>query len=386
MRLTMDPATPHGGLGSRECARNRRAVSRRSRICLGAVHQLSRSGPFEAAVSLGPVKDEAPADIKELAQARAAARVDRDWPEADRLRAEIETAGWKVVDQGTHYRLERIGPADVVEGERVRYGRSASVPSRLADPTTAPATVVLQSPDDPADLVRTFDGLRRHVPDRTQVVVVTESRDEAAIDALDATGGPAGQRIGGEPPEVVWTVEQLGLAAATNAGIRRATGEVVVLLDPRVELTGDAVGPLVGALADPSVAIVGAWGRVSVDLRRWDEAPPGDVDVIELALMAFRRADIVARGPLDERLRTGQHLATWWSLVLRDEGEDGPPRRAVRVGDLPIVRHERPADRDPATAEQARLEKRDFYRVLDRFGRRRDLLRSGRAARGLIEA
>src|SRR5207342_1621088 len=110
----------------------------------GAVHRLGRRsparppGPVEPAASLGPVKDEAPADIKDLAQARAAARVDRDWPEADRLRAEIEAAGWKVVDQGTHYRLERIGPADVVEGERVRYGRSASVPSRLADPATAP--------------------------------------------------------------------------------------------------------------------------------------------------------------------------------------------------------------------------------------------------------
>ena len=38
--------------------------------------------------------------------------------------------------------------------------------------------------------------------------------------------------------------------------------------------------------------------------------------------MAFRRADAAARGPLDERFRFYRNLDIWWSLVLRDEGED----------------------------------------------------------------
>ncbi len=40
----------------------------------------------------------------------------RDWPTADRLRAEIEAAGWQVVDQGLGYRLQP-------------HASSASVPS-----------------------------------------------------------------------------------------------------------------------------------------------------------------------------------------------------------------------------------------------------------------
>ena len=54
--------------------------------------------------------------------------------------------------------------------------------------------------------------------------------------------------------------------------------------------------------------------------------------------MAFRRADAAARGPLDERFRFYRNLDIWWSLVLRDEGEGSPPRRAVAVrsaGDPP---------------------------------------------------
>jgi cysteinyl-tRNA synthetase len=40
----------------------------------------------------------APAKLTALAEARATARSARDWPEADRLRGEIEAAGWEVRD------------------------------------------------------------------------------------------------------------------------------------------------------------------------------------------------------------------------------------------------------------------------------------------------
>ena len=44
-----------------------------------------------------------PDEILTLAHERAAARADRNWAEADRLRGEIEAAGWKVVDRGTDF-------------------------------------------------------------------------------------------------------------------------------------------------------------------------------------------------------------------------------------------------------------------------------------------
>ena len=42
-----------------------------------------------------------PDDVLTAAHARARAREARDWQEADRLRAEIEAAGWNVADRGT---------------------------------------------------------------------------------------------------------------------------------------------------------------------------------------------------------------------------------------------------------------------------------------------
>ena len=51
--------------------------------------------------------DAAPVELVELAERRLAARVDKDFAEADRLRGEIEKAGWDVRDEADGFRLVR---------------------------------------------------------------------------------------------------------------------------------------------------------------------------------------------------------------------------------------------------------------------------------------
>ena len=59
-----------------------------------------------------------------------------------------------VVDRGTDFRLEPASPPDVPDEAGMRFGRSESVPSRLGEPSTCPATVVLVATDRPDDLDR----------------------------------------------------------------------------------------------------------------------------------------------------------------------------------------------------------------------------------------
>jgi len=304
-----------------------------------------------------------PEAVLSAAHDRAAARAARDWPEADRLRAEIEAAGWKVVDRGTDFALEPAHPLTVEAEGTVRYGSSASVPSRLEEPPSGVATVVLVATDWPVDIERALAGLEAHAPDGVSAVVVADgpSDEQDAALAADTDGR-----------ETIRTSQRLGTGAAWNIGIRRAGAPVVVLLDASVEPTGDIVTPLVAALDDPTVGVAGGFGLVSADLRRFEEAGPGDVTAIEAYAMAFRRADAAERGPIDEHFRFYRNLDIWWSLVLRDEGEDAPPRRAVAVA-IPATRHEHRGWTALPEAERDRLSKRNFYRIIDRFGPRRDL-------------
>ena len=98
-----------------------------------------------------------------------------------------------------------------------------------------------------------------------------------------------------------------------------------------------------------------------------------DVDAIEGYALAFRRSDYVSRGPLDEHFVFYRNLDIWWSLVLRDEGEGSTPRRAVSV-EVPAVRHDHRGWSSLPDDERDRQSKRNFYRIIGRFGSRRDLL------------
>ncbi len=303
-----------------------------------------------------------PDDILSLAHERARARSERNWPEADRLRALIEEAGWTIADRGTDFALSPASPPTVEADGIVRFGSTNDVPSLEAEAPTGFASVILVATDWPADLERALAGLDAHRPDGLNVVVVADgpsAEQDLALGQIDA--------------EIVRTSERLGQAAAINIGIRRATAPVIVVLDTSVEPTGDVVTPLVEALDDPAVAVAGGWGVVSDDLRRFRDAPSGKVDAVEGYAIAFRRADAFARGPLDERFRFYRNLDLWWSLALRDGGEGRPSRSAVAV-DLPAIRHEHRGWSSLPEAERDRLSKRNFYRIIDRFGSRRDLL------------
>ena len=318
-----------------------------------------------------------PEPVLTAAHDRARARAAREWDLADRLRGEIEAAGWTIVDRGTDFALSPAAPPDVDEGARVRYGASRNVPARFEEPAVGLATVVLVATEWPADLERALAGLGAHAPGGTSVVIVADGPSDeqaAALEALDS----AGDR-GDLPVELVWTSQRLGHAAATNIGIRRVEAPVVILLDTSLEPTGDFVTPLVRALDDEGVAVVGGWGITSTDLRTFEDAPAGDVDAIEGYVQAFRRADAAAFGPLDERFRFYRNLDIWWSLVLRDGAEDDEqPRRAIRIDGLPLERHEHRGWTSLPDEERDRQSKRNFYRIIDRFGSRRDLLVANR--------
>jgi cysteinyl-tRNA synthetase len=54
-----------------------------------------------------PKSEVVPDDIKALAEARGVARREKNWVEADRLRAELHAAGWEMEDGAGGYALKR---------------------------------------------------------------------------------------------------------------------------------------------------------------------------------------------------------------------------------------------------------------------------------------
>jgi cysteinyl-tRNA synthetase len=153
-----------------------------------------------------------------------------------------------------------------------------------------------------------------------------------------------------------------------NAGLRRATGRVVVVVDGSVEPVGDVLGPIESALDDPTVGVCGPFGISTSDLREFHESDGPDVDAIEGYLMAFRRDVLRDAGLFDERFRWYRTADIELSFRLKESG-----LRAVVV-DVPVRRHEHRMWQATSPQERERLSKRNYYRVLERFRDRFELL------------
>ena len=273
-------------------------------------------------------------------------RRERDFEAADAIREQLRAGGWDVVDSATGSDLQAIQAPP--SGEPIAARRAVTL-----------LTIVHGwQPDAERWLLSVFT----HCKADFEALVVDNSADPRIAGWLK---GRAAERL-----RVVGLDPQLGFAAAVNAGIEAAAGDVIVLFDPGVELQGDAVSPLLDALSDPAVVVAGPFGlRARGTLKEFDSSAGPEVDAIEGYCLAFRRADAIAVGGFDPRFRFYRMADVEFSFRLRDHGG-----RAVALAGLPIEKHEHRLWESSEPHERERLSKRNMYRFLDRWRDREDLM------------
>ena len=270
----------------------------------------------------------------------------KDFEAADAIRERLRTGGWDVVDSAEGSELKPL-----------------KAPAGTAPAPTPRAVTLLTivhgwKPDAERWLLSVFT----HCKADFEALIVDNSGDERIAAWLESRAAERLRSVRLQPT--------LGFGAAVNAGIDAAAGEVVILFDSGVDLTGDAVTPLVAALADPSVVVAGPYGLRGQGTAKEFAASAGpEVDAIEGYCMAFRRADAQALEGFDPRFQFYRIADIEFSFRLRDRGG-----RAVVVPDLPLEKHEHRLWEATDPKERQRLSKRNMYRFLDRWGQRTDLL------------
>ena len=150
--------------------------------------------------------------------------------------------------------------------------------------------------------------------------------------------------------------------------MRTSRGRVLVVADLSVEPLGDLIAPLVRALEDPAVGIAGGWGLVTDDAREFRDAPGPRVHAVEGYLLALRR-ETYARAPFDRWFTWYRHADLDLSFRVRALGLE-----AVAVA-VPAKRHEHRGWQAVPDAERPARSKRNFYRFLDHWKDRPDLIR-----------
>jgi hypothetical protein len=280
-----------------------------------------------------------PGEVVALAERRAAARAARDWATSDALRDEIAALGWVVRDGADGWSLAERPPYDVAE-------RVGDLPDRSGEPDDRDVTVAILAEGWPDDVRRCVASVREHT--------------DAHVLVLDCGIGYAD-----DAAEVLHLATDPGWAAARTALLRADTARVHLTLDPSIELTGDAVTPVVRAFDDPDVVVAGGWGViVDADWHGFSDGVPGEVDAVLGYLMAVRRAAALATPP-HPKARFYRNADIEWSFLLRAAGG-----KAVMTEPLPATRHRHRGYHDSDPEVRDRESRKTYDRFLRTFRRR----------------
>jgi cysteinyl-tRNA synthetase len=301
--------------------------------------------------------NEVPQEILALAARREEARRARDFATADAIREQIREAGFQVTDAPAG---PEVAAAAQSKHQADSEAGSGEVASLLDRPPSMDASIQWVVQGWPEDVLRGIESFRRHCGRWSMTHVIAD------LAGTDPPGWPEDADVITLPPEAGWS-------AGRNAALTRATGRIVILVDGSVEALGDVVEPLAAALEDPAVCLTGPFGIVTDDLRHFHEASGPDCDAVEGYLMAFRR-ELVEEGlRFDEKFKFYRTADIELSFQVKAKG-----LRAT-VTPAPAERHEHRMWAHTPEEERDRLSKRNFYRFLDRWRGRTDLLVGGRA-------
>jgi cysteinyl-tRNA synthetase len=302
--------------------------------------------------SVPPIPDE----VLALASEREAARSARDYSAADALRERIEAAGYRVTDTPDGPRVEAAPDRTDADPRRGPL-RPEDVPTALGDPPTVDVTVHWLVEGWPEDVLRGIASFA----DTSTSSGLTSQHVVVDLVGVDAAAWPPGVEALRLDPAIGW-------AAARNAGLDATRGRIALVVDGSVEATGDVLGPLAAALDDRTVGITGPFGLLSDDLRDFRETPGPTCDAVEAYAMAFRR-DLLLRGVrFDPKFRFYRSADIEFSFQVKALG-----MRAT-VTPVPMIRHEHRMWAATPEGDRDRLSKRNFYRFLDRWRGRSDLL------------
>lgn len=308
-----------------------------------------------------PYRHTIPAEILELSHQRDILRKRGKYSRADVLKRQIEEAGYAIKDNphGAHL---VILPSIEVDGNVYRTARQ--LPSLLDDPDMCTFSVNLLAHNTFEQTQRCLESVLRFADKSNVEILLVDNASQDELTAWIETLQPSMQHL-----HLVRASRTMGEAEARNIGLRCSRGKYILLLDSRVELTGDVFGPLAKTLADTTVGITGLRGLSTEDLRHFEESQQAEVEVMDGLCMAFRRHLLKQVGFFDERYRFPHYMDVDFSFAMRSSGT-----RIVVTPDLPVTCHSELQDANLSDSERTRLTRRNFYRFLEKWGDRDDLV------------
>ena len=156
-----------------------------------------------------------------------------------------------------------------------------------------------------------------------------------------------------------------------NVLLKIARGEILILLDPSVEIKGPFIDRIHELLIPSTVGIVGLAGLRTKDLLHFHDGDgeSGNMDAMQGYCFALRRCDLEKVGLMRESFRYYRNLDLDFSFQFKERGYS-----IVADHTLPMELHEHRGWTALSQGEREELSKKNYGRFLKKWRNRTDLL------------
>ncbi|HLX56209.1 MAG TPA: glycosyltransferase [Ktedonobacteraceae bacterium] len=312
-------------------------------------------------MTVQPSRAGIPADILALSHERDELRRKGKYKQADDLKRQIEEAGYGIKDNphGAHL---IILPGVEIDG--IVYRTSRHVPSLLDEADCCTFSVNILANNSFEATRRCLESIARFAGEHSIEIMLVDNGSQDGLYTWATALRQQDRRL-----SVLHLSRAAGEAEARNIGLKRSQGQYILMLDSHIELTGDVFTPLAEILSDPNVGVTGLRGLRTEDMRHFEETSEREVEAIAGSCMAFGRQLLRSTGLFDERFRYPFYMDIDFNFSVRNCGKS-----AIVTPGLPVQYHPQAFDSKLSDAERTRLTRRNFYRFLDKWGHRDDLL------------
>jgi len=281
-----------------------------------------------------------PNSVIELAEARKAARANKDFALADSLRDQIFAAGYEVADVEGGFELTEKARFPIIE--KLRDLRPFNLP-------THEITMLLVIEGFIDDAITCINSIKANSDCNIAVLSIGPAGD--LVDVID-------QRT------ALVEIAGTGWGEAVNALMKNVDSKYVIVMDPSTTFTGDAISPVLTELNKSEYVAVGWKGglvNLADDWRSTEDKGDGEVDVLFSYFMAVDRVAALEVGGIHARAIYYRNADMEFALKLRHGGG-----RLLQMT-LPLEqgRHHGYHDADETFREVQ--SKKNYDRILERF-------------------
>ena len=293
-----------------------------------------------------------------------------EYENADRIRSDLEDAGYVVEDGRSSSRIRPKADWEKLTEDRDIVSSAAEVPSLVDEVDSREVTIGIVACNYAEDVKRAVRGAFNWANGRDlEALILDNGSTDGTSEWLEELASQD-SRV-----RVIHADHKLGEGAAKNIVLKQSLGRTVILLDTSAEICSDIYGRLEEMLDQKDAGVAGPFGLRTDNLHHFHdgEGESGEMDAMQAYCFAFRRSALKEVGLMRESFRFYRNLDIDYSFHFKEAG-----KRIFADASLGVVQHEHRVWTELAEGERDELSLKNYRRFLEKWGDRADLLVSSR--------